>query len=201
MKRLNTAVKEYLALRRALGYKLRHFTWWLPDFVSFLDEHGSSVITTELALKWACQPANTTRRWWAVRLSAIRQFAKHHRASDPRTEIPPADLIPCRSQRLIPHFYTEDEVTALMREVQVPIQVHSHATSGMATATYVEAVRAGAGAIDCAISVMSGSSSQPAVETMAAIFAETDYHGDLDLDALRKICKYFEKLAPERMLS
>ncbi len=36
---------------------------------------------------------------------------------------------------------------------------------------------------------------------MVAIFAETDYHANLDLDALRKICKYFEKLAPERMLS
>ena len=88
----------------------------------------------------------------------------------------------------------EHLVSALVREVGVPIQLHSHATSGMATATYVEGVRAGAGAIDCAISVMSGSSSQPPVETMLAIFDETDYHANLDIECLRKINKYFEAL-------
>ena len=98
-------------------------------------------------------------------------------------------LSPISAERLI---------SALMRHVAVPIQVHSHATSGMATATYVEAVRAGAGAIDCAISSMAGFSSQPPVETMISIFELTSYHASLDLDALRQINQYFEKLAPER---
>jgi oxaloacetate decarboxylase alpha subunit len=98
-------------------------------------------------------------------------------------------LSPISAERLI---------TALKRQIQVPIQVHSHATSGMATATYVEAVRAGAEAIDCAISVMAGFSSQPPVETMMAIFDETSYHANLDIEALRKICKYFLDLAPSR---
>ncbi len=92
-------------------------------------------------------------------------------------------------------------VSALLREVKVPIQIHSHATSGMATATYVEGVVAGAGAIDCAISPMAGFSSQPPVETMLAIFEETYYHANLDVSALRKMCDYFIKLAPERRLS
>ena len=92
-------------------------------------------------------------------------------------------------------------VSALVRDVGVPIQLHSHATSGMATATYVEGVRAGAGAIDCAISVMSGSSSQPPVETMLAIFDETDYHPNLDIECLRKINRYFEDLTPHRNLA
>ena len=89
-------------------------------------------------------------------------------------------------------------VSALIRETKIPIQLHSHTTSGMATATYVEAVRAGAGAIDCAISPMAGFSSQPPVETMLAIFSETSYHANLDMDALRKVCKYFTELAPKR---
>jgi oxaloacetate decarboxylase alpha subunit len=92
-------------------------------------------------------------------------------------------------------------VSALIRETKVPIQVHSHMTSGMASASYVEAVRAGAGAIDCAISPMSGYSSQPPVETMMAIFAETTYHANLDQDALREVCKFFSELAPKRQLS
>ena len=92
-------------------------------------------------------------------------------------------------------------VSALTAAIDVPVQMHCHATSGMATATYVEGVRAGAGAIDCAISVMSGFSSQPPVETMLAIFDETPYKANLDIDALRAMCKYFMKLAPKRMLS
>ena len=94
----------------------------------------------------------------------------------------------------------EELVSALVSEINVPIQLHCHATSGMAYATYVEAVRAGAGAIDCAISPLSGFSSQPPVETMAAIFANTDYATGLDVEALEKIEKHFagiaEKMTP-----
>ncbi len=95
----------------------------------------------------------------------------------------------------------EKLVSALVKNVKVPIQLHAHMTSGMATATYVEAVRAGAGAIDCAISPMSGFSSQPPVETMLSIFSETDYHANLDIEALRKICKFFLGLKPLRQPS
>lgn len=91
-------------------------------------------------------------------------------------------------------------VSALVRETKIPIQVHSHATSGMASSTYVEAVRAGAGAIDCAISPMAGFSSQPPVESMLAIFSETHYHANLDQDALRQVCKFFIDLTPARQL-
>jgi oxaloacetate decarboxylase alpha subunit len=81
-------------------------------------------------------------------------------------------------------------VSALVDKVGVPIQLHCHATSGMATATYVEAVRAGAGAIDCAISSMAGSSSQPPVETLAAIFNETNYAANLNFEAMDRVAKF-----------
>jgi integrase/recombinase XerD len=131
MKRLAAAAQQYLAVRRALGFKLRHETWWLPDFVSFLDAHGSSVITTELALKWACQPADATPGWWAHRLSAVRQFARHHSAFDTRTQVPAADLIPYRKARLTPHLYSTDEIAALMRDasgLSHPLRAASYAT-------------------------------------------------------------------------
>ncbi|MDG5816583.1 pyruvate carboxylase subunit B [Chitinispirillales bacterium ANBcel5] len=92
----------------------------------------------------------------------------------------------------------EKLVSALIKEVDIPIQLHCHASSGMATATYVEGVRAGAGAIDCAISSMAGYSSQPPVETMEAIFSETNYSANLDLKAMEKVAKYFMDLAPKR---
>jgi oxaloacetate decarboxylase alpha subunit len=94
----------------------------------------------------------------------------------------------------------EELVSALAKEIKVPIQLHCHATSGMAIATYVEGVRAGAGAIDCAISPMAGYQSQPPVETMLAIFDEMPYHATLDIDALKQVCKYFLGLKKERTL-
>lgn len=89
-------------------------------------------------------------------------------------------------------------VKALSKKISVPIQVHSHATSGMAVSSYVEAVEAGAGAIDCAISSMAGFSSQPPVETMLSIFAETNFNAELDRDALKKMNTFFMGLRPSR---
>jgi oxaloacetate decarboxylase alpha subunit len=92
-------------------------------------------------------------------------------------------------------------VKGLMGEFDIPIQLHCHTSSGMAIATYVEGVRSGAGAIDCAISSMSGFSSQPPVETMGAIFDETDYSADLDVEALERVAQYFNLLSPHRQQS
>jgi len=92
-------------------------------------------------------------------------------------------------------------VSVLIQATGLPIQVHSHASSGMATAMYVAAVPAGAGAIDCAISSMAGFSSQPPVESLATIFSETPYAPSLDFEALEKIAQYFLELAPRRRQS
>lgn len=112
------SAREYLALRRALGFKLYAETWLLPDFVAFLAAQGSPFITTDLAVRWAQQPPGASRRWCARRLSVVRCFAKHRRAFDPRTEVPPPDLIPCPTSRHLPHLYTDAEIAALMREAR-----------------------------------------------------------------------------------
>lgn len=116
MRSLAHAAQDYLALRRALGFKLRHETWWLPDFVAYLKMHGSTVITTELALNWARQPADGDPNWWAKKLCAVRRFAQHRRAYDPRTEVPAQDLIPYRRRRKTPHIYSAAEISALLRQ-------------------------------------------------------------------------------------
>jgi oxaloacetate decarboxylase (Na+ extruding) subunit alpha len=95
----------------------------------------------------------------------------------------------------------EKLVSALVQSVKVPVQMHCHATSGMAISAYVEGVLAGAEAIDCAISSMAGFSSQPPVETLLAIFEEMPYRANLDVEALRRMCSYFLRLAPHRQLS
>jgi oxaloacetate decarboxylase alpha subunit len=98
---------------------------------------------------------------------------------------------------LSPSMATE-LVSALTKKFDIPIQIHSHATSGMAVSAYFDGVKAGAGAIDCAISSMAGFSSQPPVETMVAMFSETEFEVNLDIEALRKVNKYFADLNPKR---
>jgi len=93
---------------------------------------------------------------------------------------------------------SKELVSALVKNIHIPVQLHSHATSGMADSAYWEGVHAGAGAFDCAISSMAGFSSQPPVETLYAMFKETNFDIELDIEALRKINKYFAELSPKR---
>lgn len=114
MKPLREAIEEYLALRRSLGFKLRQTTAGLTEFAAFMEQRAAPYITTALALEWAMQPGNNQPSAWAQRLGFVRVFARHWRASDPRTEIPPAGLLPFRPQRAQPYLYSEQEIQRLL---------------------------------------------------------------------------------------
>lgn len=128
---LAQSARQYLELRRALGFKLEHAGLYLPDFVAFLTAHGSPVITTALALSWAQRPPTALPISWARRLDAIRGFAKYHHALDARTEVPPSDLIPRIWHRPRPYIYTDCEIRALMqaaRRLSYPLQAATYET-------------------------------------------------------------------------
>jgi integrase/recombinase XerD len=114
MNLLIKAVKDYIALRRSLGYKLRAVPPVLSAFVSFLKERGADHITISLALEWSQQNPNVQRSNWVWRLTCIRGFARYRSASDPRTEIPSRSLLPYRPKRARPYLYTNDEVRCLL---------------------------------------------------------------------------------------
>jgi len=90
-------------------------------------------------------------------------------------------------------------VGALKQEFDIPIQLHCHATSGMSETAYLAGVKAGAGAIDGAVAALSGYSSQPATETLYAIFSGLGYDTGLDIEAIRKVNRYFQELTPKRI--
>ena len=94
MSKLQAVLDEYLAVRRALGYKLRDPGLLLQQFVEFAEHAGAAYITTDLALKWATQPAHARQSWWAMRLGVVRRFAEYCICHDPRTRVPPPDLFP-----------------------------------------------------------------------------------------------------------
>ena len=119
MSKLKNALKEYLAMRRSLGFKLKLSGRLLHRFVDFLEKEKASYITTRLALKWATQPIDAQPAQWANRLGMVRLFAKFQSAFDPRTEIPPEELLPYHYHRKPPYIYTDDEVLKLLSAAKV----------------------------------------------------------------------------------
>ena len=115
MTTLRSAVQEYLALRRGLGFKLHDAGTALLKFVAFMEQHRAAYITRQLALTWAQQPSTVQPTEWARRLSVVRGFARHRSATDPRTEIPPDGLLPYRPKRARPYLYSDEEIRRLLR--------------------------------------------------------------------------------------
>ncbi len=89
---------------------------------------------------------------------------------------------------------TTQLVTALVEVLEVPVFLHSHATSGLASICQYQAVECGAAGIDTAISAFSGGTSHPPTESMVAAFARTPHDSGLDLEALQKIGFYFREV-------
>ena len=76
----------------------------------------------------------------------------------------------------------------------LPIEVHTHATSGISEMTYMKAVEAGADIIDTAVSTFSGGTSQPATESMAIVLSELGYDTGLDLKKIKYVADYLKPL-------
>jgi integrase/recombinase XerD len=114
MSPLRRHLADYLRLRRALGFKLERAGRLLDDFVTFVERAGAEIVTIELALGWATLPQSAEPVWLAQRLGVVRGFARYLHTVDPRTEVPPSDLVPGRYQRVSPYLYSDDDIAALM---------------------------------------------------------------------------------------
>jgi integrase len=114
MTTLREAVRDYMTLRRSLGFKLRETGTLLLAFVAFMERHRASYITPQLALSWAQQPLTVQPAEWARRLSIVCTFARHRSATDPRTQIPPEGLLPYRPKRARPYLYAAKEIRDLL---------------------------------------------------------------------------------------
>ena len=92
---------------------------------------------------------------------------------------------------LLTPITTGELVKALVETLDVPVHVHSHATSGLASMCQLKAIENGASAIDTAISAFAGGTSHPPTESMVAALRGTQYDTGLDLVALQEIGFYF----------
>ena len=121
MSALGDAVESYLALRRGLGAELKRPGALLWRFVEFVDRESATVVTSELALRWATEPADATPATWAQRLAVVRRFLAWLSTLDPRTEVPPLGLLPDRYRRRPPYIYSDQEIEGIVTEaVRLP---------------------------------------------------------------------------------
>ena len=106
---------------------------------------------------------------------------------------------------LLTPYTTYELVKAIKESVKIPVQVHSHSTSGLGSMVLLKAIEAGADVIDTAMSPLSGGTSHPATESMVAALRGTEFDTGLDLEALDDIAKYVttlrEKYIAEGILS
>jgi oxaloacetate decarboxylase alpha subunit len=95
---------------------------------------------------------------------------------------------------LLSPYVAHELVSRLKDEIKIPIQLHTHYTSGMAMAAVLKAVEAGVDIVDTAISSLAMVTSQPPTETLVRILQESDRDSGLDLDLLVEISNYFAEV-------
>lgn len=111
---LRGQVRSYLALRRAMGFKMEKYGALLDSLACYLEEAGLATVTTQAAVEWAMLPRDAHPHRWKQRLDAARGFARYLAASDPSAEVPPAGLLDARRNRHEPHIFTAGEIAGLL---------------------------------------------------------------------------------------
>lgn len=89
---------------------------------------------------------------------------------------------------------SKDLVKSLKKAIDIPLELHTHETTGCGSMTYLKGVEEGADILDTALSPFSGGTSQPPTETLAIILKEAGYKVDLNLDILNELAPYFQEV-------
>jgi integrase len=128
MSALRESLAEYLAVRRALGYRLDGTERLLRQFLDHLEAAGADQITVERAVAWATLPGRG-EHWHAMRLGAVRGFARYLHEVDPLVEVAAGRCVarPDTSRGPLP-LYSDQQIKALMRETSTLRSAHKAAT-------------------------------------------------------------------------
>jgi len=116
MKSLQASMQDYLAMRRALGFKLQRHEAHLMGFARFMRRHHARRITGKRIVQWVRENPSIDPCYQALRFGAIRGFAVYHSTVDIRTEVPPTDLMPRARGRNRFYLYSDDEIQRLLAE-------------------------------------------------------------------------------------
>ena len=199
----NTKLQMLLRGQNLLGYK-HYADDVVEEFVKKSIENGIDIIRIFDALN---DPRNIRKS-----LEATKKYGGHAQAAISYTTSPVhnneyyinlskelekmgADSICIKDMSgILMPYEAEKLVKGLKENIKIPIQVHSHFTSGIANQTYMKAVEAGADIIDTAMSPLGMGTSQPATESMIASLQGSPYAPEIDMDLLLEISDYFKDL-------
>ena len=115
MSTMAEAARQYLRLRRSLGYKLEVPGRLVLSFAGHLDALGIAHVTADAAAEWATAPRNAEPYWHWLRMSAVRGFAIYLHSLDARHQVPPSDMLPRQYTRPAPYLFSDGEIAALIR--------------------------------------------------------------------------------------
>lgn len=100
---------------------------------------------------------------------------------------------------LLTPYYSYELVKAIKENTKLPLELHTHATSGLASMTYLKGIEAGADIIDTAVSTFSMGTSQPPTEAFVATLKDTQYDTGLDLEKINKVAEYLAPIKEKYM--
>ena len=100
---------------------------------------------------------------------------------------------------LLKPYVAYELVKSMKENVNIPIQLHTHYTSGVASMTYLKAIEAGVDVVDCALSPLALGTSQPPTEPLVATLMGTEFDTGLDLSRLSEVADYFKTLREKYM--
>jgi len=199
----NTKLQMLLRGQNLLGYK-HYADDVVEEFIKKSVENGIDIIRVFDAL-------NDTRNL-ETSIKAIKRAGAHcqcaisYTTSEVHTldyyvelskklEVLGADSICIKDMAGILTPYSAFELVKRLKEaVKIPLDLHSHCTSGIASMTYLKAVEAGIDILDTAISPLSEGTSQPATESIALTFKGTPHDPKLDIHVLGEIADYFKPI-------
>ena len=199
----NTPIMMLLRGQNLLGY--RHYADDVVDvFVKAAADNGVGVfrifdaLNDPRNLKRAADAAKKTGKHVQMAISfattPYHTIEKYAELAKTYTEFG-ADSICIKDMAgLLKPFDAFDLVTAIKKKTSIPINIHTHATTGLSVATLLKAAEAGADILDTAISSMSMGTSHSPTETMVEIFRGTEMDTGLDINLLLEIAAYFREV-------
>ena len=199
----NTPIMMLLRGQNLLGY--RHYADDVVDaFVKAAADNGVGVfrifdaLNDPRNLKRAADAAKKTGKHVQMAISfattPYHTIEKYAELAKTYTEFGADSICIKDMSGLLKPFDAFDLVTAIKKKTSIPINIHTHATTGLSVATLLKAAEAGADILDTAISSMSMGTSHSPTETMVEIFRGTEMDTGLDINLLLEIAAYFREV-------
>lgn len=199
----NTKLQMLLRGQNLLGYK-NYADDVVTEFVKKSISNGIDVVrifdalndirNLEVAMKVTKQEGGHAQPAISYTISPVHNTEYYLKLAKQMEDLGADSICVKDMSGILTPYYGYELVSKLRETVKVPIQVHTHSTSGTGSMTYLKCIEAGADVVDCAISPMSLGTSQPPTEPLVASLEGTEYDTGLDLKILNEVAEHFKPL-------